>query len=106
MYIPSYRLPHSQRAVVDGLVKDMLKEGVIQESTSLWSSPLFLVPKQDGSWRPVVDFRRINKVTVSDHYPLPLLSDLLQSLGRNNTVFTSLDLLSGYWQIIIIIIIV
>ncbi len=99
VYIPSYRLPHSQRAVVDGLVKDMLKEGVIQESTSPWSSPLFLVPKRDGSWRPVVAFRGVNEVTVSDHYPLSLLSDLLQSLGRNNTVFTSLDLLSGYWQI-------
>ncbi len=98
VYIPSYRLPHSQRAVVNGLVKDMLK-GVIQESTSPWSSSLFLVPKRHGSWRPVIDFRRVNEVTVSDHYPLLLLSDLLQSLGRNNAVFTSLDLLSGYWHI-------
>ncbi len=77
MYIPSYGLPHSQKDVVDGLVKDMLKEGVMQESTSPWSSPLFLVPKRDGSWRHVIDFRRVNEVTISDHYPLPLLSYLL-----------------------------
>ncbi len=77
VYIPSYRLPYSQRAVVDGLVKDRLKERVIQEFTSPWSPPLFLVPKRDGSWRPAIDFRRFNAVTVSDHYPLPLSDRLV-----------------------------
>ena len=99
VYVPSYRLPHSQRKVAHDLVDDMLAEGIIQESHSPWNSPLFLVPKKDGSYRAVVDFRRVNDVTVPDHYPLPVLQDLLQSIGKNNTVFSTLDLKSGFWQI-------
>ncbi len=79
--------------------KTMLQQGVIQESFSPWNSPLFLVPKKDGSLRPVFDFRRVNEVTFDDHYPLPVLRDLLMSLGRWNKIFSSLDLISGYWQL-------
>ncbi len=70
----------------------------MQESHSPWNSPLFLVPKNDGSYRSVIDFRKVNALTVPDYYPLPVLSELLQSIGKDNTVFTSLDL-SGFWQI-------
>ncbi len=98
-FVPSYRLPHSQRQVVQQKVDELLEEGVIQESHSPWNSPLFLVGKKDGSYRPVIDFRKVNALTVPDHYPLPILSDLLQSLGDSNTVFSSVDLLSGFWQI-------
>ena len=45
------------------------------------------MPKKDGSYRAVVDFRRVNDVTIPDHYPLPVLKDLLQSIGKDNTVF-------------------
>ncbi len=55
--------------------------GVIQESRSPWNSSLFLVPKKGGSYRPVVDFRRVDDMTVPDHYPLPAFNDLLQSIG-------------------------
>ena len=99
VYVPSYRLPHSQRKVAHDLVNGMLAEGIIQESYSPWNSPLFLVPKKDGSFRAVVDFRRVNDATVPDHYPLPVLQDLLQSIGKDNTVFSTLDLKSGFWQI-------
>ncbi len=58
-----------------------------------------MVPKKDGSYHPVIDFQKINALTVPDHYPLPVLSELLQSIGKHNTVFTSLDLLSDFWQI-------
>ncbi len=58
-----------------------------------------MVPKKDGTLRPVIDFRRVNEVTVGDHYPLPVLRDLLMCLGRGNMVFSSLDLLSGYRQL-------
>ncbi|RUM30633.1 MAG: hypothetical protein DSY32_02035 [Aquifex sp.] len=77
----------------------MLEQGVIQHSRSPWNSPLFLVPKKDGSYRPVMDFRKVNEVTEDDRYPLPLLKDLLMSLGHGNNIFSSLDLLSGYWQV-------
>ena len=81
IYVPAYRLPHSKRAIVDNQSKDMLDQGVIQHSHSQWSSPLFLLPKKDGTYRPVIDFRRVNQVTEDDRYPLPILSDLLMSLG-------------------------
>ena len=99
VYVPAYRLPHSQREIVDQQVECMLKEGVIQASTSPWNSPIFLVPKRTGGYRPVIDFRRVNQVTEDDRFPLPVLKDLLMSLGSGNAVYSSLDLLSGYWQV-------
>ncbi len=99
IYIPAYRLPHCQRQIVDEQIKDMLEQGVIQHSASLWNSLLFLVPKKDGQYRPVIDFRRANEVTEDDRYPLPILKDLLMSLGQGNKIFSSLHLLSGYWQV-------
>ncbi len=77
----------------------MKEQGIIADSRSPWNSPLFLVPKSDGSYRPVIDFRKINNVTVSEQFPLPVLSDLLMNLGEGHRYFTSLDLLSGYWQV-------
>ncbi len=95
----AYQLPQSQRQLVEELIKDMLDQGVIQGSNSPWNSPLFLMPKKDGTLRPVIDFRRVNEVTVDDHYPLPVLRDLLMCLGRGNKVFSSLDFPNGYWQL-------
>ncbi len=91
--------PHSQRQVVDEQIDDMLQQGVIQPSKSPWNSPLFLVPKKYGQFRPVIDFRKVNEVTEDDRFPLPVLSDLLMSLEHGNKFFSSLDLLSGYWQV-------
>ncbi len=62
------------------VIKGMLHQGVIQEPNSPWKSPLFLVPKKDGALCPVIDFRKVNEVTVDDHYPLPVLRDLLMCL--------------------------
>ncbi len=72
---------HTVRAVAQKLIDGMLEDGVIQEFRSPWNSPLFLVPKKDSSYRPVVDFRRVDDMTVPDHYLLPVLNDLLQSIG-------------------------
>ncbi len=99
VYIDASKLPHSQTQLVKELIKYMLDQGVIQESNSPWNSPLFLVPKKDGTLRPVIDFRRVNEVTVDDHYRLPDLQDLLMCLGIGHKVFSSLDLLSGYLQL-------
>ena len=99
VYIPAYRLPHSQREIVNQQIQDMLKQGVIEHSHSPWNSPLFLVPKKDGSYRPVIDYRKVNERTEDDRYPLPVLSDLLMNLGGGNTIFSTLDLVSGYWQV-------
>ncbi len=77
----------------------MLEQGVIENSQSPWNSPLFLVPERNGQFRPVIDFRHVNEVTEDERFPLPVQKDLLMSLGRGNKFFSSLDLVSGYWQV-------
>ena len=75
----------------------MLEKGIIQESVSAWSSPIVLV-KKDGSYRFCVEFRKVHKVTKVDSFPMPLVADALDSLA-GASVFSMLDLKSGFWQI-------
>ena len=86
LYVPSYHLPHSQEEVVQSLVNNKL-ECVIQEPFSPWNLPQFLVPKEDDTFRSVIDFKRVNGLILPDHYPLPVLTDFLQPIGKGNTVF-------------------
>jgi hypothetical protein len=83
-------------------VDNMLKRGVIGESTSPWSAPALLVPKKslDGKlkYRFCVNFRALNKVTKFDSYPLPLLDDATAS-PAGSQYFSVLDCHSGFWQI-------
>ena len=72
--------------------------GVIRRSKSPWSSPLHLVPKKDGSYRPCGDFRRLNGVTVPDKYQLPYMGDVANILA-GKTIFSKVDLVKGYHQI-------
>jgi hypothetical protein len=65
----------------------MLEAGVIRRSQSCWSSPLHMVRKKDGGWRPCGDFRRLNFATTDDKYPLPNMGDLSSRLD-GCTIFT------------------
>ena len=92
-----YRLPFAKRKVVDDSVRDMLNDGIIRPSTSPWASPITLAPKKDGTTRFCVDYRKLNEVTRKDAYPLPHIQDVFDQLV-GATVFSTLDLRSGYWQ--------
>ena len=98
IYCKPYRLPHSQMKVSETYIKEMLQAGVIEPSQSSWSSPHFLVDKADGSSRFVIDFRKLNSITVKDRMPLPNTEELLDKLSGSK-VFSCLDLTSGFWQI-------
>ena len=93
-----YRTPIKNREVIDKAIDEMLDADVIRRSRSPWSFPVVIVDKKDGSKRFCVDFRRLNKVTKKNSYPLPLIDDILALLGKAK-YFTSLDLKSGYWQV-------
>ena len=95
-----YRTPIKNREVIDKAIDDMLDSEVIRRSKSPWSFPVVIVDKKDGSKRFCADFRRLNKITKKNSYPLPLIDDILALLGTAK-FFTSLDLKSGYWQVAI-----
>ncbi|MES9879659.1 MAG: reverse transcriptase family protein, partial [Sedimenticola sp.] len=94
-----YRTPLNNRKVIDKAVDEMLDAKIIEHSRSPWSFPVVIVDKKDGSKRFCVDFRALNKVTKTNSYPLPLIDDILALLGKAK-YFTSLDLKSGYWQVL------
>ena len=89
--------PH-MRAEMRVLLNDMLQKDIISPSKSPWASPIVLVKKKDGTSRFCVDYRQINAVTRKDAYPLPRVDDTLETLAGSQ-LFSTLDLISGYWQV-------
>jgi len=79
-------------------VDQLLKQGVIRESSSPWASPIVLVRKKNGKIRACIDYRKLNAVTVKDAYPIPSTQECLDALS-GAVYFSTLDMTSGYNQI-------
>ena len=80
------------------LLSEMLERDVIKPSCSPWASPVVLVKKKDGTSCFCVDYHKVNMITRKDAYPLPRVDDFLDTLAGSR-LFSTLDLISGYWQV-------
>ena len=98
MHVRGKRLSPSELAEVKKQVSDLLAKGYIQPSSSSWAAPVLFVPKPDGSFRMAIDYRKLNNLTVPNRWPLPHIDELLEQV-RDASVFSLLDLRSGYHQI-------
>ena len=93
-----YRVSPMKKELLDKEVQYMLKNDIIEESQSNWSSPCILVPKHDGGFCFCTDFRKVNDKTKSDSFPIPRIADCIDQIGNAKFVST-FDMLKGYWQV-------
>ena len=105
IYKKQYRLPLKLQPEIERQILDLLDKGLIRKSTSPFNSPILAVPKKDGQGgktdiRVVIDYRLLNNITEKDRYPLPSIEFTLMKLS-NQMYFSTLDLLSGFWQMAI-----
>lgn len=103
VYSKPYRIPHVLKNEVNKQIQEMLENDIIEETTSEWSSPILLVPKkadksQEKKWRLVIDYRQLNNVIQDDKFPLPNITDILDSLA-GSIYFSKLDLSQSYYQL-------
>ena len=96
--VPPRRVPAHYREEVNRQIQTMLEQGIIEESSSPWMAPAVLVPKKSGDLHLCIDYRELNKKTTKDAYPLPL-PDEVQDQLCGLTIFSTLDLHCGYWQL-------
>ena len=82
------------------LLEDLKQRGVIEESKSPYAAPIVLVRKKSGGLRLCIDYRKINKITVKDAFPLPRIAESLDALEGAN-YFSTFDLAQGYHQILL-----
>ena len=95
-----YRMGPEEKQEISRQTKEMLAAGVIEPSETAWSSPTLLVKKKSGDYRWVVDLRKLNSVTRMTSWPLPTLPEIFDTVAESKcTLWSSLDLHSGYWQV-------
>ena len=100
VFIRPYRYPPKLKDEIEAQVQEMLSQGLIQPSSSSFSSPVLLVKKKDGSYRFCVDFRHLNALTRKSKFPVLVFDQLMDELA-NAKWFSTLDLRAGFHQILL-----
>ncbi len=98
VWSPSYTIPVSVQGKFKEELDSLLSAGIIEPSQSEWSSPPIPVKKKDGSIRIVVDYRKLNSVTIPMPFYMPSTEEIISSLG-NAKVMSKLDLAKGFHQV-------
>jgi len=98
--IAPYRMAPAELVELKKQIEELLEKQFIRPSASPWGAPVLLVKKKDGGSRLCVDYRQLNKLTIKNKYPLPRIDDLMDKL-HGASVFSKIDLRSGYHQILV-----
>lgn len=103
IYSKPYPYPMALKSEVEKQINELLNDGIIRPSRSPYNAPVWIVPKKidasgEKKYRMVIDYRKLNAVTVADRYPIPEINEVLANLGKNK-YFTVIDLKSGFHQI-------
>ncbi len=86
-----YPLSHNQDKKLDKFLVEHLCKGYIRESSSPYASPFFFIKKKDRKLQPIQDYQKLNKQTIHDNYPLPLIKTILEQL-QGRSLFTKFDI--------------
>lgn len=105
VYMKMYRYPRVHEKEICKQIDLMLKQGIIRDSNSPYNSPLWIVPKKmdnsgEKKWRIVIDYRKLNNITIDDKFPIPNIDNILDKLGRAQ-YFSTIDLAKGFHQILV-----
>jgi hypothetical protein len=103
VFTKSYPYPMALKDEVERQIGELLDNGIIRPSRSPYNSPVWIVDKKEDAsgkkkYRLVIDYRKLNKITIPDRYPIPEINEVLANLGKNK-IFSVLDLKSGFHQI-------
>ncbi|GJT93030.1 putative reverse transcriptase domain-containing protein [Tanacetum coccineum] len=93
-----YRLSPSNMQELSTQLRELSDKGFIRPISLPWGAPVLFVKKKDGSFRICIDYRKLNKLTVKNRYPLPRINDLFDQL-QGSRVYSKIDLRSGYHQL-------
>nr|GEV80972.1 putative reverse transcriptase domain-containing protein [Tanacetum cinerariifolium] len=90
-----YRLAPSEMQELSNQLQELIDRGFIRPSTSPWEAPVLFVKKKDGSFRMCIDYQELNKHTIKNRYPLPMIDDLFKQLQGFDKMYQ--DLKKLYW---------
>jgi len=91
-----YRMALTEMNELRTQLQELLDKGFIRPSNSLWGAPVLFMRKKDGTNRLCIDYRQLNKITMTNKYPLPRIDDLFDQL-KGARVFSKINLRSGYY---------